>query len=139
LKPLKEGSLSKRAIARQLKISRLTLDRIENRLLFPGEIPPPQTKIVHFHEGDDKVPDEFKPTYHRCKGCGGMQQDNVPCLVCYHRKKQMKEYDCYMEELLTPLTPSPLSAVHSAVNKASNHRKGNSNEKSQGRKQRKRR
>ncbi len=107
---LKEGKLSKRAIARQLKISRVTIDRIENRLLFPGEARPKQTKIVHFHEGDNKVADEFKPTYHRCKGCGGMQQDEVDCLVCALRKRQMKEYDCYMDDLLTPVVLSPLSS-----------------------------
>lgn len=108
---LKEGKLSKRAIARNLGISRITLDKIAKRLLNPNQPPPPpQIKIVHFHEGDDRLALEDRPTYARCKGCGGMQQDHVPCMVCQLRKKAIDDYDCYMNELLSPAPKlSPLS------------------------------
>lgn len=105
---LKVGELSKRAISRKLGVSRVTIDRIEKKLLFPEE-DPPLPKIMHFDQGDKHLSEENTPTYSRCKGCGGMQQDGIPCLVCQLRKRQMKEYDCYMEDLLKPQIVSPLS------------------------------
>lgn len=84
-------------------------------MLFPeGKPQEPQIKIVHFNENDEKLSLENKPTYKRCKGCGGMQQDHVPCLVCLTRKKledqkkNIKAYDDFMDELLSP-KKSPLS------------------------------
>lgn len=112
---LKQGTLSKRAISKELGISRVTLDRIEQRMLFPeGKPQEPQIKIVHFNENDEKLSLENRPTYSRCKTCGGMQQDHVACLVCSTRKKiaeqkkNIKAYDDFMTELLTP-PKSPLS------------------------------
>ncbi len=105
---LKEEKLSKREISRRLKVSRVTIDRIEKRMLFPEELEP-KLRIMHFNEGDGHLADEIKPTYHRCKGCGGMQQDGIPCQVCLTRKRLMQEYDCYMDELLGPIVVSPLS------------------------------
>lgn len=112
---LKKGTISKRAIAKELGISRVTLDRIEQKMLFPeGKPQEPQIKIVHFNENDEKLSIENKPTYSRCKGCGGMQQDHVACLVCSTRKKledqkkNIKAYDDFMDELLSP-KKSPLS------------------------------
>ena len=117
-KLLKEGLLSKRAIAKTLGISRVTLNKIEQKMLFPeGKPQEPKIKIVHFHEGDDKLNFEARPTYARCKGCGGMQQDHVACLVCATRKKmaeqkkELRAYDDFMDELLgyKEFNPSPLS------------------------------
>lgn len=108
---LQEGKLSKRGIAKQLGISRVTLDRIQSKMLFPeGKPEESQIKIVHFNESDDFKHIADRPTYARCPGCGGMQQDHVPCLVCITRKQKMDEYDHYMAELLgPPVTHSPLS------------------------------
>jgi hypothetical protein len=90
-KLLKEGKLSKRAISRQEKVSRVTIDRIEKRILFPGEIPPSSSP---------------NQTYIRCKGCGGRVLEGIPCMLCQLRRKQMDDYDIYMKDLLSP---SPLS------------------------------
>lgn len=109
---LNEGKLSKREISRRLGVSRVTIDRIEKRLLFPEEEKVPQIRIVHFNAGDDKLSDENRPEYARCSGCGGMQQKDVPCLVCQVRKFQTQSYDCYMEDLLTPQVFSPLSSKY---------------------------
>lgn len=108
---LKEGKHSKREISRKTGVSRVTVDKIERKALFPEE-DGPQIKIVHFNQGDGHVANENKPIYLRCSGCGGLQQEGVPCLVCKLRKQQMLEYDCYMEDLLTPQIVSPLSVKH---------------------------
>lgn len=84
---LKEGSLSKRAISRQENVSRVTIDRIEKRILFPGENPYAVTG---------------KQEYIRCKGCGGRILASAPCMVCQLRRQQIKDYDNYMDELLIP-------------------------------------
>jgi hypothetical protein len=108
---LRVGELSKREISRRLGVSRVTIDKIEKKLFFPEE-DPLLPKLMHFDQGDRHLSEENTPTYSRCKGCGGMQQDGIPCHVCKLRKRQMKEYDCYMEDLLKPQIVSPLSVKH---------------------------
>lgn len=103
------GGISKREISRQLKISRVTIDKIESKLLFPEENEP-QIRILHFNDSDRVLADDLKPEFQRCTGCGGMQQKGIPCQVCKLRKKMIRDYDCYMNELLTPaIVFSPLS------------------------------
>lgn len=114
---LKEGEVSKREISRLSKVSRVTIDKIEKKLLFPEEIKP-EIKILHFTSSDNHLSEESKPEFERCKGCGGLQQKGIPCMVCQIRKRQIKEYDCYMEDLLKPVIVSPLSENYRAKLKA---------------------
>lgn len=114
---LKEGKVSKREISRQTEVSRVTIDKIEKKLLFPEEIKP-EIKILHFTESDNHLSEENRPEFVRCKGCGGLQQKGITCMVCQMRKRQMKEYDCYMEDLLKPAIVSPLSESYKAKLKA---------------------
>jgi hypothetical protein len=99
-KLLREGSLSKRAISRQEKVSRITIDRIEKRILFPSEIP---------------IPTSRSQEYIRCKTCGGKILASVPCIVCQLQRSQIESYDNYMESLLSP---SPLSTKREHREKA---------------------
>lgn len=89
-KLLRDGSLSKRAISRQEGVSRITIDRIEKRILFPGEIPPPTNG---------------KAEYVRCKGCGGKILATIPCIKCQLQRTQIRDYDNYMDDLLCPTSP----------------------------------
>ncbi len=89
-KLIKEGKLSKRAISRQENVSRLTIDRIEKKVLFPGEIPPSPRS---------------NQEYIRCKGCGGKILASIPCMVCQLQRAQLRDYDNYMDSLLLPTPP----------------------------------
>lgn len=88
---LKEGKLSKRAISRQEKVSRITVDKIENKILFPPQPKSPSNK----------------PKYIRCKGCGGKLLDNVECVVCELLASQIKSYNTWMDDLLRPSISYP--------------------------------
>lgn len=84
---LQEGVMSKRAISRQEKVSRITIDRIEKRLSSPQESSPTP---------------EDPEKYTRCKGCGGKVLKSIPCVVCQLQNTELNNYDTYMRELLTP-------------------------------------
>jgi len=43
--------------------------------------------------------------YERCPGCGAKVQADVPCMVCFLRKKLADSYHCYMQELLDEVNP----------------------------------
>ena len=88
---LTEGKLSKRAIHRQTKVSRVTIDKIENELLFPPkkkEIPKalPRTDTIEMID---------------CPSCSKRMVKNTPCLTCSLTKKPPIERD-WLDELLSP-------------------------------------
>jgi hypothetical protein len=108
---LQEGK-SERAISRQLKVARVTVNRINRRLKgLPDKVKGPQIRLTHGDERDAYNSSELRPKYLRCPGCGGLQQEDVPCHVCFTRKRNAESYNCYMAELLAPSLPrSPLSS-----------------------------
>lgn len=112
IESLLKGGKSERAVSRITKVSRISVNRINRRLKgLPDKVKTPQIRITHGDERDGNNSSPNRPKYARCPGCGGMQQEDVPCLVCSTRKANRDSYDCYMEELLTPSTfLSPLSA-----------------------------
>jgi hypothetical protein len=116
---LRQGR-SERAVSKQTGVSRISVNRINRRLKgLPDKVKAPQIRITHGDERDGNNSSPNRPQYVRCPGCGGMQQADVPCLVCSTRKANRDSYDCYMEELLTPSSSlSPLSAK-----KPQNHRR----------------
>lgn len=83
---LQEGILSKRAISRQENVSRITIDKIEKKLLFPQEL----------------ALTSQEKTFVRCKGCGGMVLDSIPCIKCQLQRSQLEGYNTFMESLLSP-------------------------------------
>lgn len=86
---LKEGKLSKRAIHRQTKVSRVTIDKIEHSLLFPEKrkAPPP--------------PKPLKDTWIDCPDCGKKLLMGTPCLTCSLQPKPPEERD-WLDQLLFP-------------------------------------
>lgn len=92
-KLLKEGKLSKRAIHRETGVSRITIDKIEQKLLYPEKEPePPKPKL------DRDAP----ATFINCKSCGHRNLENTPCLRCHIYKQQINDYNTYMGALLSP-------------------------------------
>lgn len=88
---LTEGKLSKRAIHRQTGVSRVTIDKIENNLLFPPkrrEIPKtlPRSKTIEMID---------------CPSCGKRMVKDTPCITCSLVKKPPIERD-WLDELLSP-------------------------------------
>ena len=125
---LKEGK-SERSVSRITGVSRVTVNRIHRRIQgLPDKVKAPQLRVVHLGDNDAKNSSPNRPKYLRCTGCGGLQQEDVPCFVCSTRKQNAKNYDCYMADLLTPSTClSPLSAKHPRQQKVYQSSKGASN------------
>ena len=94
-KLLKEGKLSKRAIHRETGVSRITIDKMEKRLLYPEKeqaSPPPKAKL------DREAPAKMTS----CNFCKRKLLENTPCLFCHIYRKQIEDYNTFIENLLTP-------------------------------------
>lgn len=90
---LQEGKLSKRAIHRKMKVSRVTIDKIENSLLFPQKkkkAPPPIPKRTE------------TIVITSCSQCGARLVKDTPCLQCSINKpkKPTPKLD-WLDELLS--------------------------------------
>ena len=77
---LAEGSLSQRAIAERMGVSRGTVCAIAQGKR--GDYPPRFLRLdMHF------IPPAGRPA--RCSGCGGLVQ--MPCLACYIRQSKRRQ------------------------------------------------
>jgi len=92
VKLLKEGKLSKRAIHRQTGVSRVTIDKIENSILFPEKRPPTPLK----KEWPSKV--EFS----QCSQCGAKLIRGTPCIHCHLKRDAPLPEKDWLDRLLTP-------------------------------------
>lgn len=90
---IQAGKLSKRAISRQEKVTRTTIDKIEKELLYPKpekpKLPPPRL-----------MPRKDKVVWVLCPKCRRKLIEHSTCLYCHTQKRQLVEYDSYMSSLL---------------------------------------
>lgn len=121
-----EPTISIRTIAKRLNLSRGTVERMlkgyvpgvkkqeyddlnqqkrEEQVFLQESLPRP---LNPNSESSSRNEVEFK----RCKGCGGMVQVGVDCLKCKVALVLAPSFDCYLNELLTPVLNSyPVSGI----------------------------